>query len=457
MSYAELDRAANGVAGRLGATGVRRGDRVGFFSTRSFDAIAAAFGILRAGAAYVPLDPTMSETRTKSVLMDCQLHSVLVDGPLVGLLPNDVGKLSLSDAMASGTPPQAQDRSAEDLSYILYSSGSTGTPKGICHTHASGMAYARMSAELCALTPQDRVSHHTPMHFDMSIFDIFATTLAGATIVVIPEMHAKMPASLSSLVQEEGVTVWYSVPFALAQMVKRGALHDRDLSTLRIVMFAGEVMPPSVLAALAPHVPGAELLNAYGPTETNHCTTARIDRATLDGQSAIPIGQPDAGIDAWISPTGELLISGDQVMTGYWNAPERTANVMIEIETDGVTRRYYRTADIVTQDANGLLWLIGRADRQIKLRGYRIELDEVELVLGACRGVDEIAVTPHAQGETLVAYVVGSADIADLTHHATEHLPFYAVPGRFLKLHALARTSTGKIDRLSLERLADDH
>ena len=453
FTYRELEAATESVAGGLVKAGVAPGDRVAVHTNKGFPAIAAVFGALRAGAVYVPIDPAAPKARVEKILTDCGVRCVLVDPQRNASGTQTRNFIDISDAIAQNARVQAVARSTDDLAYILYTSGSTGAPKGICHTHKSGMAYARMSAELCRLAPSDRVSHHTPLHFDMSIFDVFATVLAGATIVVIPEMHAKMPASLSQLIQKEGVTVWYSVPFAMSQLVSRGCLHERDFSALRVVMFAGEVMPPRTLAEFAKHASRAELLNAYGPTETNHCLTARIDRTTLDGDSPLPIGHPDEGIKARINTAGELLIAGDQVMAGYWKDPLRTSKAMINAQDNA---QYYNTGDVVTQRRDGQFMLVGRSDRQVKIRGYRVELDEIERVLGVLPAIEEIALAYDAENDVLKAAFSGSATADLLRTHALDNLPSYMVPQEIVQVPALVRTSTGKIDRRQTMELYSD-
>ena len=221
-------------------------------------------------------------------------------------------------------------------------------------------------------------------------------------------------------------------------------------------MYAGEAMPPDVLRSFSHHVPQASFLNAYGPTETNHCTTALLLPDLIDGKSALPIGLPDAGVVERIADTGELLIASDQLMTGYWNDPERTQEAFVTLPHEGRDLRFYRTGDIVDQDADGTIWLRGRADRQIKLRGFRIELDEVELVLHRHREVREAAVVVDHNAQTLVAFISGTADADTLLRYAAENLPPYAVPERIISVPTLARTSTGKIDRKALLEVSCD-
>lgn len=466
-TYAELETQVENLAAHLTASGVGRGDRVIVCAAKSPALIAALYAVLRVGAAYVPIDPGAPPERLSAQVAAAAAVFAMTDRPR---MPRFSDLFEPSDLLDLNTPisakyPQSNrvnvERSVKDVAYILMTSGTTGTPKGIVHTHQSAMAYVRMSASLCDLRSSDRVSHHTPVHFDMSIFDIFSTAYVGACTVIIPEMHAKLPASLSELIQSQQVTIWYSVPFALIQLVERGVLSDRDLSALRVVMFAGEKMPPGPLKSFAESVPDALFLNAYGPTETNHCTTASFRLGDLDGVSPLPIGaamdgtRTHIGTNAAELEEGELLIASDQVMREYWEQPDLTdASFCTLSDERGKPVRYYRTGDIVRRDGDGQLLLIGRADRQIKLRGFRIELDEVELALTNSGPVSEAVVTVINDG--LFAFVTGSSkpDLEFVRARIAETLPQYAQPHTIEWLEQMPRTSTGKIDRTKLTELA---
>ncbi|MEM9805272.1 MAG: long-chain fatty acid--CoA ligase, partial [Cyanobacteria bacterium P01_D01_bin.56] len=250
LTYSELLQRANGLAHTLVDMGVQRGDRVGIYLSKSLESAIALYGIWKASAAYVPLDPGAPVARTAYAINHCgirhlitqkskrmkildlldavRVHGCAPPRHIVGLptnfeLNHDVNHCDWANVVPKDTSPSVHIME-QDLAYIMYTSGSTGTPKGIMHTHRSGLNYARMAAETYGLTHTDRLGNHSPLHFDMSTLDYFSGPLVGAATVIIPEAYTKMPASLSQLAQDEKLTIWYSVPFALIQLLLRGVL-----------------------------------------------------------------------------------------------------------------------------------------------------------------------------------------------------------------------------------------
>jgi len=355
LTYAELVRRANQLSRLLVEQGVKRGDRVGIYMNKSLESVISVYGALKAGGAYVPLDPFAPAARLAYVIRDCGIRHLITkpekqpvleeilagDSPVdhaVGLPPD----LSLRTASTSwedlaqlpvGPPPRVRPVE-QDLAYILYTSGSTGVPKGIMHTHRSGLSFAEWAAAEYQLRPEDRLSNHAPLHFDLSTFDLFAGHIAGAATVIIPEGVTKFPVSLAKLIEGERISVWYSVPFALIQLLLQARLASRELSALRWVLFAGEPFPTKHLRALMAELPQARFSNLYGPTETNVCTFYNVEPlAELD--ESIPIGRPCANVEELVvdgedrpvaaGEVGELLIRGGVVMLGYWGMAEKTA------------------------------------------------------------------------------------------------------------------------------------
>ncbi|MCC9076777.1 amino acid adenylation domain-containing protein [Litorilinea aerophila] len=493
LSYGELWQRALALAWTLRDQGVARGDRVGIYFNKSLESAVALYGIMLAGAAYVPLDPFAPLERLRYVIQDCGIQ-VLVTGEgkrpdlarlaaalpelhcCVGVAPgDDLPTAAIPWDQVVGGPERGlpvPNLVEQDLAYILYTSGSTGNPKGIMHTHRSGLSFAEWAAHTYELRAEDRVSNHAPLHFDLSTFDFFATAIAGGTVVIIPEVVTKFPASLAKLMEQERLSVWYSVPFALIQLLLRGGLAARDLSSLRWVLFAGEPFPTKHLRDLMAQLPGARFSNLYGPTETNVCTYYHVPPLPADSDEPIPIGRPCANVedlvldgdDRPVAPgeVGELLIRSPLVMQGYWGRPDLTARGFYHRTIAGQMEAiYYRTGDLVMLQPDGNYKYLGRKDRQIKTRGYRVELDEIEVALLAHPAVHEAAVypVPDGQGSNLIKAAVvptpgESLTVSMLMEHLSSRLPAYAVPAAIDILEEFPRTSTGKINRRELQALA---
>jgi amino acid adenylation domain-containing protein len=368
--------------------------------------------------------------------------------------------------MPTGAPSVRVTES--DLSYILYTSGSTGTPKGVVHTHASGLSWARGTTNAYALRSTDRLSSHAPLHFDLSTFDYFASALVGATTVIVPEIYTKLPASFSSLIASEHLSVVYAVPYAFVQLLKHGAIDKRDLRALRWVLFAGEPFPPRLLRALMAAWPHARFSNIYGPTEVNGVTYHIVPETFIrSSDDSVPIGNPYAFASAMVmdedgqpvepGTAGELWVRSDTAMQGYWGRPDLNATAFVQHEGES----FYRTGDLVRQRDDGVYVFLGRKDRQIKTRGHRVELAEVEAVLSKHEAVDAVAAftVPDSEGSHRILAAVSVQPGAELAMSALREFAFarlhaYAVPEAIALLNPFPRTPTGKVDRLAAQDLA---
>jgi len=492
LTYAELSTLSSQLAQVLIKQGVSRGDRVGIYMNKGLESAVAIYGIMKAGGAYVPLDPFAPIKRIDYVIKDCgirhliskpakldSLHQILnADSPIehiIGLGAQEglkVNSVSWDEVSNASERLPSLSLTEQDLAYILYTSGSTGMPKGIMHTHRSGLSFAEWGATTYMLAPEDRLSNHAPLHFDLSTFDFFASSIAGATTVIVPEAFSKFPANMAKFIEEEKITVWYSVPFALIQMMQHGKLNARDCGALRWILFAGEVFPTKHLRQLMSMLPKVKFSNLYGPTETNVCTYYHVDKIPDDTDETIPIGIPCANIEDLVvdlddtvvsrGEVGELLIRGGVVMKGYWGQPEKTRSSFFRrVVFDQFNDVFYRTGDLVQLDENGNYRYLGRKDRQVKTRGYRVELDEVEVALLAHLGVEEAAVytIPDGQGSNLIEAAIIPKEGTDISEselvvHISKRLPAYAVPVKINIVSSFPRTSTGKIDRRELQSLA---
>ncbi|MDH3704659.1 MAG: amino acid adenylation domain-containing protein [Acidimicrobiia bacterium] len=475
LSWADLDTQVAGVAGTLRRLGVARGDRVGILLYKSTRTVVAVHAVLRCGAAYVPLDASAPTSAVAAVVDDCGVEVVITDEPssrhiatlaaqapsLRAVLGADDDALGASGLVGAGWASddvidEGDGPQVDDLAYVMYTSGSTGRPKGIMHTHRSALAYATRAAALYGLGPDDRLGFLTPIHFDMSTFELFAGPVAGACTVVVPEPYLRLPASLSQLIADQAVTTLYGVPFLYTQLLDRGVLTERDLSAVRWVLYGGEPFPAARLAQWMRLLPECRVSNVYGPAEVNQCTFHHLD-APPATDAVVPIGRcwdgargrvvDDDGHDCPPGEPGELVIAAPTMMIGYWNRPELTEQ-SIDVDSDG--RRWYHTGDLATEVEPGVFEYVGRRDDQVKVRGHRLELGTVELILAAADGVSHAVagVVTGAEGETeLVAVYVGSAPADELTRWAAERLAPYAVPRRLERVDDLCQTATGKVDR----------
>jgi amino acid adenylation domain-containing protein len=442
LTYGDLDALARARARQLADAGIREGDRVALVLDKSFEAVAWIYGILAAGAAYVPIDPHAPAAR---------IEHVLADSGACGVVRDDGSGVKWSPRVPSGEP-------VPGAAYLLYTSGSTGLPKAAVHTHASALAFLDAFSQLLAPQASDCFSCHPPYHFDMSTLDLFLSVRHGARAVLLAQDTGRLAPALAQIIVDHQITIWWSVPTALRLLLQFGRLERRSGWALRHVLFAGEPLSPGDARKLQQHWSGARLYNVYGCTETNNTTSFELPSPVpADRGDAFPIGTAVAGVatavvdrelrDVSPGSEGELLVAGASLMTGYWTDPARTAAALVV--RDGVT--WYRTGDLVRRDAHGDLVLLGRADRMVKRRGYRIELAELERCLALHPELAEVAVVADKRAPEVMihAYFVARASATaanELTGFLTERLPAYMLPDTFTALTELPKTSTGKTD-----------
>jgi amino acid adenylation domain-containing protein len=488
LTYAELEERSNRFANLLIEAGVGSGDRVGLYLEKSLEAVVAIYGTLKAGAAYVPLDPRAPASRLAYIARDCEIRVAAsapamsaawaelrgLGAPLETVVVDetadrvDAGVRVLTardiDRMDPGTPGvPAVDL---DLAYILYTSGSTGSPKGVMLSHLNALTFVRWAVDRFEVARTDRLSNHAPLHFDLSVFDLYAAASAGAAVVLVPPELSVFPVQIRDFIRERELTIWYSVPSILSMLTVRGGLVEGDLPRLRTILFAGEVFPTKYLRRLMELLPHVGFFNLYGPTETNVCTYFPVPRLPEDQTEPVPIGRAiddvevfavdDAGESVAPGEVGELLVRGTSVMRGYWGDAERSARA---ISRNGLGDDVYRTGDLVRQDAGGDYRLLGRRDHQIKSRGYRIELGDIEAALYAHPGVVEAAVV--AVPDPFVTNRIRASVVAhdgvterDLVRFCSELIPHYMIPEEIELRDSLPQTSTGKVDRQALTTIS---
>jgi amino acid adenylation domain-containing protein len=481
-SYRDYRDEALRVAALLGEAGVAGGDRVAIALPKGFPLYATIHAALFRNACYVPVDYTTPVERGRAIIADADARVLVTTGPNLGRLLGRMGADAESDGIViatlanrdggvtaaavapwqtspRSTPPGIDSLDADAEAYILYTSGSTGVPKGVVQSQRSATAFVAWAAGELALTPDDVIPQVASVTFDLSVFDLFAATRAGATLTPIHESAMMSPVTFCRAVAKSGATVVYCVPSLVLRETKGQALGWAELerSRLRHIVFAGEPIDKVALRRLRPLIPAMPIHNWFGPTETNVCAFHRLADVDLAEDGPIPIGQPCpyAAFDvAWDAAgtddgprTGELLVAGDTVLTAYWNRPEETAARIVE--ADG--RRYYRTGDYAYANARGDLVFVGRRDRQVKVGGRRIQLDEIEAALRKHLPDIEVACTllrPEGAEPVIAAAIVGEPvpDVATIRAAAADSLPLFMMPERIVAMDTLPRNERGKID-----------
>nr|WP_255595530.1 amino acid adenylation domain-containing protein [Lysobacter sp. BMK333-48F3] len=459
LSYAELDAQADAVARALAARGVGCGDLVGLLVERTPRMLAALLGTLKAGAAYVPMDPAYPAERLGFMLEDAAMRLVLGERVLLAALPAAQATLALEDALAEpGQGRVAATPQADDLAYVIFTSGSTGRPKGVQIAHRAALNFLASVAREPGLGRDDALCAVTTLSFDIAVLELLLPLSVGARVVLADRDTAADGAALSRLLQSSRSTLMQATPATWRMLLDAGW---RAPPGLRLLC-GGEALPRELADRLL--ADGAQLWNLYGPTETT--VWSALERVRADG--AICIGRPMANtqiyvVDRALRPVpagvpGELLIGGLGVARGYLGRPQLTAEKFVPDPFGKAPgARLYRTGDLARWRRDGRLEVLGRIDHQIKLRGFRIELGEIESVLAEHPSVHQaVAVCREDRpgDQRLVAYAVARAghsiDVEQLRALAKRRLPDYMLPSAWVALQAMPLTPNGKVDRRAL-------
>jgi non-ribosomal peptide synthetase-like protein len=460
LSYAELESRANRLARRLRAEGAAPEDRVALLLPRSELLYEAMLAVLKAGAAYVPLDEGIPAERARFILDDCgakvllttaavarRLGSGLPESLRVLRLDEARGELeSLSSARLSRADTGARP---ENLSYVIYTSGTTGRPKGVLIEHRSAFGLVRAESGLYGVRPEDRVLQLASPAFDASVEEIWSAFAHGAALVAATNDLARPGAEFGPALARAGVTVVSCVPTFMAHV-------DGEAPTVRVLIFGGESCPPELAGRWLR--PGRAVFNTYGPTEATVIATA----VELSPGAPVTIGRPIVGarvfvLDETLAPAapgaeGEICIAGGGVARGYLNRPElEREKFVVTDRATGAPLRLYRTGDLARWNVDGELEYRGRADGQVKIRGYRVELAEIEAALSDSPDVLAAAAAVHSESQRVAAYVVPrtgrTVDRESLRRALSARLPSYMVPAFLDELASLPLTASGKIDR----------
>jgi D-alanine--poly(phosphoribitol) ligase subunit 1 len=491
-SYGELDAECRLIEHALAATGVggRQGN-IGLVYARSMFTYAAIIAIMRSNSVYVPLNPKMPAERLLRIIEDAQLEAVVLDThealpegvlgalrqskPLPVIVPGGPTRSALEEIpqhALTSVGRSAERRSIEPtaepvtsgVAYIIYTSGSTGISKGVPITHAAACACIEKSYSLFETREDDRFSQFSALSFDVSILDLFLCWRSGAALCVPETSEALIPLKFANT---QKITVWSSVPSLANGMLKLRLLKSNALANVRLALFCGEALPCELARAFTTAAPGCTVVNLYGPTEcTIFATCHTYDPRTDPAQGTVLIGGPLPGMRCLVvdegrvveenEVPGELWLSGDQLAGGYWKNPAATEAAFVQFPTgDPRAGVWYRTGDLVSWVPSTALSFRGRIDRQIKLRGHRVELQEIESAVREVAGCALVAIvplrTPGGICEAIVAWCDKlSTDEATLKERCLTRIPRYMVPDRILELDTFPLSSSGKIDYLAL-------
>jgi amino acid adenylation domain-containing protein len=461
ISYGELNQLANTVAFKLTQDGLQPGSLVALYLDRSIEFIATILGILKAGAAYLPIDPMIPEQRLAYMLEHSGAAAVVTDASLQSRVAGHRSWLvsELVEADSGSVPGVAHEWSGDDLAYVIYTSGSTGQPKGVEILHRSLALSVEAIRQELDVKPSDTLLAVTSQSFDVSVMEIFLTLSSGAHLVLFPQKNLMQGDRLISVLAEDQVTLLFGTPALWRLLVESGWRGNKKLRGV----VGGELLERDLADVLARKT--GVLWNHYGPTETT--IVATTFRVTAE-QGPVPIGFPLPSVRAFVvdgenrpvnpGETGELLIGGEVLASGYRNQPDLTRARFVWLETsDGKKERVYRTGDLVRMRADGAFEFVGRLDNQVKIRGFRIELEDIETTLSRHPDVLECAVVvcEESRGDKLlVAYYRADSDkgitTESLRSFLCARLPLYMVPAHFIELKQFPLTVNGKVDRINL-------
>lgn len=479
VSYGAMDITTNRTARALKRLGLTRGDGVALFIPKTISFFEALIATLKADAYYVPLSPGSPEERNRSILSHsgskfviCTEENITEAQRLLLNLPDVTLILWSSNLGAEDSArPLDYENSANDLVYVLYTSGSTGEPKGVKIKHSNVSNYVEWTTSYFGITPVDRLSNHPEPNFDLSVFDIYSAMKAGASLHLVPSGASLFPIKIVEFIQENRLTVWNSVPSLYTLILRAKALDGSRLSSLRALTFNGEVMPTATLIEWMRACPNARFVNQYGPTETT-CASLfyELREIPTNPAAAIPIGVPVENTEAFAlsengslveeGEVGELHIGGAGVGGGYLNEPQKTRKAFIpKPDSLGGGSPIYRTGDLVALRAEGGFHFVGRKDFQIKVRGYRVELGDVEAALSSLEYISTAAALglpdPRSKAVRIVVFFVPhrateTYDDVQIRADLRSLLPDYMLPQVFVPLEQMPLNSNGKVDRASL-------
>ncbi|WP_188443129.1 AMP-binding protein [Planktosalinus lacus] len=465
INYEKLNKVSNLIARALKESFGESQFRAAIYYPKSIESVAILFGILKAGGTYIPLDYEAPESRNLFIIKDCAVSVIFTTSDKCPSLKKSLSG-SIQDLNIDGLnqvsllPIQTNPIQPDGLAYMLYTSGSTGKPKGVMFSHSNALHFVNWCSNQFFPDENSVFSSHASFHFDLSILDLYLSIKHGSKLILISSKESKNPLALSHLIETKKITHWYSTPTILKLMVNYGKIERHDHSSLKYVLFAGEVFPVNPLKKLTLLWSTARFFNLYGPTETNVCTYYEVKLPVdVNRIEPFPIGKICEGLKSKTITTfegkPELYISGPNVSQGYWN--NEGLNKSSFENSEGVN--WYKTGDLVDQDLEGNYIYLGRKDRMVKKNGFRVELDEIENTINSNQQIIDVAVIGKINSDfecRIIAFIQindEEGNILELKKYCLENMPHYMTPDVFVILENIPKTSTDKTDYQKLHHL----
>lgn len=499
ITYTELWEQSTKLAQLLAASGVQRGDLVAVYMEKSIEAVIGIYGVLIAGAAYIPLDMRYSPLKRAAGIVERSGAKCVITSsrpamereltPEENRLPDTVTEITVLpfshgcqfEVCKKGTvwPGENGDSPPDggtdaDLAYVLYTSGSTGTPKGVMLSHRNALTFVDWAVSYFHPCPDWNFSSFASFQFDLSVFDIYVCAACGGCLNLVPAEISGNPGRIISWIRENTITCMYTVPSLWTAIFRYAHVVPEDLQSLKEILFAGEVFIPKDLKRLMAAAPGAGFCNLYGPTETNVCTCHRVETVEEIGDKPVPIGRACANTEVFIldesgeeitgEGEGELYVKGSIVMQGYFNEPALTSAVLSPsrlLRHHGA--RIFKTGDLVRRH-RGLIEFVGRKDHMVKRNGFRIEPAEIEYALLSDEDVREAAVVSFFDKGREAACVYAAVSMNDggrfsvirMQNRLAALLPRFMLPDTIVQLDEIPKNANGKTDRVAARKLIEE-
>ncbi len=496
ITYQTLETESNQLAGTLINIGLKPGDRVGLLMEKKPATIIAILGISKAGGVYIPLDGHSPPERLAKIISASDLSLLFVDSDnfqsyqslmqqeaVISSVPwiwwsadsplksaGEVPQFCYKDVKKHENVPHQIIRNSKAPAYILFTSGTTGQPKGVVISHRNIITFINWAVAYFQMKAGENTTCHSPLHFDLSTFDIYGAFAAGANLHLVPSDISVNPKKLSAFIMDNEIDQWFSVPSALSYLARFKAIPDGGYPKLKRLLWCGEVFPLPALQYWMESLPGVQFTNLYGPTETTIASSYYTVPEIPADDEEVPIGSPCEGEKLLVlndqmqevpaEETGDLYIAGQGLSQGYWRDSEKTREAFSRfVNRNGKRERIYKTGDLASVGKDGLIYFHGRADYQIKSRGYRIELGEIESALGESDDLLEYAVVPVQkqgfEGTTIGCAYVGKEKLNGklapaIKKRLREKIPSYMIPQYWMEFDKLPRNGNGKIDRKKL-------